>query len=80
MEGRPRPDNFSTVEIDLGDRPAFDANSYSFFGDMTNEDVGALGLEGGLETLEGALEVIMDPRSDQNVGVASLRSDPLRIS
>ena len=49
--------------IDLGDRPAFDANSYSFFGDMTNDDVSALGLEGGLETLDGALEVMvfLDP-------------------
>lgn len=57
MEGKPRADNFSTVEIDLGDRPAFDANAYSFFGDMTNDDVSALGLEGGLDALEGALEV-----------------------
>jgi|MesohylFT_1024984.scaffolds.fasta_scaffold293616_1 hypothetical protein len=63
MDGRPRADNFSTVLIDLGDRPAFDANSYSFFGDMTNDDVSALGLEGGLETLDGALEVMvfLDP-------------------
>ena len=56
MVGGLRADNFSTVEIDQGPRPAFDANAYSFFGDSINADVGGV-LEGELGALDGALEV-----------------------
>ena len=58
-----RADNFSTVEIDPGPRPApsFDANAYSFFGDSINADVGG-GLEGDLEWALEVKKVKRPPR------------------